>query len=115
MTNIVSGQKRSREEVEIATNKRVRDRDGRDWRDVHLKTPRKPSGREEIRDEGNGRRGGETSGRGTRGLNHESGHQGSYEKHDRNRGADPRSRSPQTRGYHQSSAPRIEDEKEEGE
>jgi hypothetical protein len=39
MTNIASGKKRSWEEVETEANKRARDRDRRDWRDVHLKSP----------------------------------------------------------------------------
>jgi hypothetical protein len=126
MTNIASGQKRSREEVEIEANKRA-SRDGRDWRDVHLKSAsRKPSGKGHGYDrripgyhDSNGRRGGETSSRGTRDSNSDSRRQGeSHEKDkkvDRNRGDYRSSRSPQSRAPSKSRTPRIEEEKEEGE
>lgn len=128
MTNSAPGQKRSWEEVEIEANKRARDRDGRDWRDVHLKSShRKSAGRGHGRDrrspgyhDSNGRRGGEPTSRGARVSNSDSKRQGdSYDKHnpdDRKRGdRHRRSRSPQSRGQSQPRGSRVEDEKEEGE
>jgi hypothetical protein len=123
MTNIASGQKRSWEEAEIEANKRA-SRDGRDWRDVHLKSPpRKPSGRGHGHErripgyhDGNGRRGGQPSSRSSNGDSSRRGD--SCEKHNkdvRSKGDSHRSRSPQQRGNSRSNAPRIEDEKEEGE
>ena len=126
MTNTASGQKRSWEEVETEANKRARDRDGRDWRDVHLKSShRKSAGRGHGRDrrspgchDSNGRRGGETTSRGARISNSDSKRQGDScnNKDDRKRSdRRRRSRSPQSGGRSQPKGPRIEDEKEEGE
>jgi len=121
MTNIASGQKRSWEEVEIEANKRA-SKDGRDWRDVHLKSPsRKPSGRGYGYDrripgyhDGNGRRGGQTSSRSSNPRRQDDVYE-KYSKDDCHKGDHHRSRSPERRGNSQSSTPRIEDEKEEGE
>jgi len=63
MTNTSSGHKRTWDGVEVESHKRSRDREPRDWRDVHLRSPnnKSPISRRDSIDK---RSGGDHSGRG---------------------------------------------------
>ncbi|KAF8162657.1 kinase-like domain-containing protein [Crassisporium funariophilum] len=122
MTNVTSGQKRSWDGSENEANKRPRDRDEpKDWRDVHLKSPRPPPVRQhnERRSPGRGR-GGDSGGSRRRNGDHSRRANDSRGKHAKEaskieRRKDERDRSRSTSRRQRSRSRSVEDEKEEGE